>query len=160
LFTVPLEMLKNNSQLITGIVIGFVAGFLVAKLAINNSNTHSNPTNTNPKQNTERRNNNDNNNSNTTTDANTSIPQKVFDVLKYIKANNQAMDGYVGGREFTNREKVLPQQDAQGNDISYQEWDVNRKVQGQNRGTERICTGSDGRSWYTNDHYRTFTEIK
>jgi ribonuclease T1 len=152
-------MLKNNSQLITGILIGLVAGFLVAKLVINNSNPRSTPAITNPKQHTEKRDNNDNN-SNTATDANRAIPQKVFDVLRYIKANNHAMDGYVGGREFTNRERVLPQQDAQGNDINYQEWDVNRKVQGQNRGTERICTGSDGRSWYTNDHYRTFTEIK
>jgi ribonuclease T1 len=152
-------MFKNYSQLITGIIIGLVAGFLVAKFVINNSNTRNNPTVTNPQQHTEKKNNN-NNTSNTATDANTSIPQKVFEVLKYIKANNRAMDGYVGGREFTNREKVLSQTDAQGNDISYQEWDVNPKVQGQNRGTERICTGSDGRSWYTNDHYRTFTEIK
>ncbi len=155
-------MLKKKSQLVTGIIIGLVAGFLVAKLVFsNNTSGGAKPAITNPKHNNnDRKNNNDNNNPKTTTDAATSIPQKVFEVLKYIKVNNRAMDGYVGGRKFTNRERVLPQQDAKGNDINYQEWDVNRKVQGQNRGTERICTGSDGRSWYTNDHYRTFTEIK
>jgi ribonuclease T1 len=92
--------------------------------------------------------------------ANENIPQKVYEVLKYVKANNQAMDGYVGGREFTNREKVLPLTNANGERIKYQEWDVNPKVQGQNRGTQRMCTGDDGRSWYTSDHYKSFTEIK
>lgn len=88
------------------------------------------------------------------------IPPKVYTVLAYIKAHGQPMPGYVGGRVFTNREQVVPTQDANGNPITYQEWDVNPKVEGQNRGTERILTGSDSRSWYTNDHYKTFTEIK
>ena len=91
---------------------------------------------------------------------NTEIPQKVYEVLKYIRANHRAMDGYVGGRVFTNREKIVPQEDGNGNPITYQEWDVNPKIQGQNRGTERILTGSDGRAWYTNDHYQSFKEIK
>ena len=54
----------------------------------------------------------------------------------------------------------LPAQDINRNNIQYQEWDVNPKVEGQNRGTERIITGSDGRAWYTEDHYQSFTEIK
>jgi len=29
-----------------------------------------------------------------------------------------------------------------------------------NRGPERIVTGSDGRAYYTSDHYTTFTEMK
>ena len=91
---------------------------------------------------------------------NTSIPQKVYDVLAYIRANHHAMDGYVGGRVFTNYEKVVPTEDNNGNAISYQEWDVNPHIQGVNRGTERILTGSDGRAWYTHDHYKTFQEIK
>jgi len=28
-----------------------------------------------------------------------------------------------------------------------------------NRGAERIVTGSDGRAWYTGDHYQHFTEM-
>ncbi|MFS8081974.1 MAG: ribonuclease domain-containing protein, partial [Ginsengibacter sp.] len=91
---------------------------------------------------------------------NSGIPQKVYEVLKYIRANHQAMDGYVGGRVFTNREKIVPQEDGNGNPITYQEWDVNPKIQGQNRGAERILTGSDGRAWYTDDHYQSFKEIK
>ena len=70
------------------------------------------------------------------------------------------MPGYVGGRVFSNREKIVPQYDDKGNPIDYQEWDVNPKIEGQNRGTERILTGSDGRAWYTNDHYKSFKEIK
>jgi guanyl-specific ribonuclease Sa len=34
------------------------------------------------------------------------------------------------------------------------------KAEGRNRGAERLVTGSDGRAWYTGDHYRTFTEVK
>jgi ribonuclease T1 len=77
-----------------------------------------------------------------------------------IKQHNQAMDDYVGGRVFSNRENILPKRDDAGNKIEYQEWDVNPKIRGENRGAERLCTGSDGRSWYTDDHYKTFTQIK
>ena len=92
--------------------------------------------------------------------ANNAIPPKVFKVLEYIKKNGEAMDGYVGGRNFQNRERRLDIKDASGRKIQYQEWDVNPKKQGKNRGTERIITGSDNRAWYTKDHYQTFVEIK
>lgn len=92
--------------------------------------------------------------------ANNAIPPKVFKVLDYIKKNGVVMNGYVGGRNFQNRERHLDINDASGKKIKYQEWDVNPKIQGKNRGTERIITGSDGRAWYTNDHYQTFVEIK
>ncbi|MBO0950208.1 ribonuclease domain-containing protein [Fibrella forsythiae] len=88
-----------------------------------------------------------------------SIPQKVYDVLTYVRANKRAMDGYVGGRRFGNYENHLPRSDTDGKSIQYQEWDVNPKIQGKNRGTERLITGSDGRAWYTTDHYNTFTEV-
>jgi guanyl-specific ribonuclease Sa len=153
-------MLKNYSQLLTGLGIGLIAGLLIAKVVfVNNGNTTV-PVIKNQQTENNRPTNNNNNNSNTNTSKKGNVPAKVLTVLQYIKANNHAMDGYVGGRVFTNRERVLPTDDAQGNRIEYQEWDVNPKIEGQNRGTERICTGSDGRSWYTNDHYRTFTEIK
>lgn len=92
--------------------------------------------------------------------ASVNIPQKVYDVLKYIRQTGHAMPGYVGGRVFQNREELLPREDNAGKPILYHEWDVNPKIEGQNRGTERIITGSDGRAWYTNDHYQTFTEIR
>ncbi|MEO6812628.1 MAG: ribonuclease domain-containing protein [Ginsengibacter sp.] len=153
-------MQKNYAQLILGIIIGLILGLLIGrqvfvKGADQNSNTQkeTNAQNSRQKENSGIHNSNNNN-------SHTGIPQKVYDVLKYIRANNRAMDGYVGGRIFTNREKIVPQTDDNGNPIQYQEWDVNPKIQGQNRGTERILTGSDGRAWYTNDHYQSFQEIK
>lgn len=155
-------MQKNYTQLLLGILIGLVVGFLCAKLLIGkqNASVTNNPVNypaknTQPKQNRE-----DVNNGEGNFNGNENIPSKVYPVLQYIKANGQAMDGYVGGREFTNRQNVLPVNNADGQRIRYQEWDVNPKVQGKNRGAERMCTGDDGRSWYTSDHYKSFTEIK
>jgi len=153
-------MQKNYTQLILGIIIGLVIGLYIGKQVFETnrlSNRNVNSTSTqSPNQ---EKDNSGNVNSNDDTNG-TAIPQKVYDVLKYIRANHRPMDGYVGGRVFSNREKIVPQEDANDNPIQYQEWDVNPKVQGQNRGTERILTGSDGRAWYTNDHYQSFTQIK
>jgi guanyl-specific ribonuclease Sa len=87
------------------------------------------------------------------------IPQKAFDILRYVKENGRAKEGYVGGRKFSNYEKLLPTEDEKGQKIVYQEWDVNPKIQGKNRGAERMVTGSDGKAYYTSDHYRTFQLI-
>jgi ribonuclease T1 len=90
---------------------------------------------------------------------NDGIPDKAYQVLKYVRANGEAMNGYVGGRTFQNREKRLSLTDENGKKIRYQEWDVNPKVQGQNRGAERLIT-SPTKAYYTGDHYRTFQELK
>lgn len=82
------------------------------------------------------------------------VPQKVIDVLNYVKAHGEAPKGYVGGRVFQNREHRLPET------TTYNEWDVNPKVNGQNRGAERLITGKDKSAYYTNDHYRTFKRIE
>jgi ribonuclease T1 len=92
--------------------------------------------------------------------SNGEIPSKVYDVLSHIKSNGKPIEGYVGGRKFGNYEKLLPQEDEEGRKVQYQEWDVNPKVEGKNRGTERIVTGSDGKAYYTNDHYRSFQIIQ
>jgi ribonuclease T1 len=94
---------------------------------------------------------------NATTD---NIPPKVYKLLKHVRENGEAPEGYVGGRVFQNRERHLPVKDNSGQKIKYQEWDVNPKKRGKNRGTERLVTGSDGTAWYTNDHYQTFEEVK
>ncbi|HMV16067.1 MAG TPA: ribonuclease domain-containing protein [Chitinophagales bacterium] len=89
-----------------------------------------------------------------------SVPEKALKVLDFIKANKKAPEGYVGGRHFGNYERRLPERDAAGNKVSYQEWDINPKVDGRNRGPQRLVTGNDGSAWYTPDHYQTFREIK
>lgn len=87
------------------------------------------------------------------------IPSKVYEVLKYIRENGIAPDGYVGGRKFGNFENLLPKKDENGRRINYQEWDVNPKYQGRNRGAERLITGSDGKAYFTKNHYKSFVEI-
>ena len=91
---------------------------------------------------------------------NSSIPEKVYETLAYIKKNKRAPDGYVGGRHFGNFEHRLPEQDASGNSIDYKEYDVNPKTEGKTRGAQRLVIGNNGQAWYTNDHYKSFTEVK
>jgi ribonuclease T1 len=61
--------------------------------------------------------------------------------------------GFHGGRE------LKAQLGGGGQALNFTEYDVNPKKNGQSRDSERIITGSDGRVWYTDDHYNTFTEI-
>jgi hypothetical protein len=88
----------------------------------------------------------------------------VLQVLQYIEKNSRPPEGYEGGREFLNLGKggdqSLPNFDADGKPIKYQEWDVHSHVRGKNRGAERIVTGSDGRAYYTSNHYGTFIRIR
>ncbi len=88
------------------------------------------------------------------------IPQKVLNVLAYVRENGRAPEGYQGGRKFGNFEKHLPIKDDAGNPMKYQEWDVNPKKKGKNRGAERLITSENKRAWYTRDHYDSFTEIE
>jgi ribonuclease T1 len=172
-------MQKNYTQLLLGLLIGLLVGLVLGRFVfspkqavLQNSNGTVN-TNDLPQQSSHNnngssaypkaKNNKANNNVSTNnegTQVEQNIPAKVYDVLQYVKTNAKAMDGYVGGRVFQNRENQLPMTDDSGNKIDYQEWDVNPKVEGKNRGTQRMVTGSDGRSWYTSDHYKSFTLIK
>jgi metalloendopeptidase OMA1, mitochondrial len=92
------------------------------------------------------------------------VPRYVLQVLQYIEKNSRPPEGYEGGREFLNLGKggdqSLPNFDADGKPIKYQEWDVHSHVRGKNRGAERIVTGSDGRAYYTSNHYGTFIRIR
>jgi guanyl-specific ribonuclease Sa len=56
-------------------------------------------------------------------------------------------------------DEVLPSSTAAGAPISYTEYDVNPYAPGVNRGAERIVLGSDGRAYFTDDHYKTFVEM-
>lgn len=89
---------------------------------------------------------------------NNSFPAYVIEVLDYVRIYQKAPEGHVGGRQFYNREKRLPSKIA-NQTIDYQEWDVHPKKEGQNRGAERLITGSDSSAFYTSNHYKTFIPI-
>jgi ribonuclease T1 len=81
-------------------------------------------------------------------------PQKAYDLLKRLKEQGGIpLAGYVGGRDFQNRERRLPRG-------SYREYDVNRKVRSRGRDAERIVIEQrTGKAYYTGDHYRTFVPL-
>ncbi len=87
------------------------------------------------------------------------VPGYVLDVLQFIRRNGHSPEGYVGGREFQNKEKQLPAKDSDNKRIRYSEWDVHPKEKGQSRGPERLVTGSDHSAYFTRDHYKTFLKI-
>ncbi len=86
--------------------------------------------------------------------------RNVLDVLSFVRDNGAAPEGFVGGRDFQNREKRLPKTGPNGRKINYREWDVHKKTPGKNRGPDRLVTGDDGSAWYTEDHYKTFRKLE
>jgi ribonuclease T1 len=81
-------------------------------------------------------------------------PQKAHDLLVQLQSRQgKPLPGYIGGREFRNRERRLPRG-------HYREYDVNPKIRGRPRDAERIVIEQDtGRAYYTSDHYRTFVPL-
>lgn len=81
-------------------------------------------------------------------------PQKAYDLLEQLeKRGGLPLPGYVGGRDFRNRERRLPRG-------SYREYDVNPKIRGRGRDAERIVIEQrTGKAYYTGDHYRTFVPL-
>jgi guanyl-specific ribonuclease Sa len=94
------------------------------------------------------------------------LPQSVQDSYKKYGIDGwkgprpDQTPGTRGGRIYKNYDKTLPQTDGEGNNITYREFDVNNKIEGQNRDAERFIIGSDGSIYYTNDHYQTFIKIR
>jgi ribonuclease T1 len=84
----------------------------------------------------------------------TTPPQKAYDLLTQLKKRGGIpLPGYVGGRDFQNRERRLPRG-------SYREYDVNPKRRGRGRDAERIVIERrTGKAYYTGDHYRTFVSL-
>ena len=88
--------------------------------------------------------------------------------MTYEKYNDSGWNGNFEGQTpgtragstFRNRDGKLPTTDSEGNPITYREFDVNNKIEGQTRDAERFVKGSDGSTYYTNDHYQTFIKIK
>ncbi len=92
------------------------------------------------------------------------IPEAAWRTLETVRRTGDAPRDQVGGRRFGNYgrggEEQLPDRDRWGRRIAYQEWDIHPKAPGRGRGAERVVTGSDGRAWYTADHYCSFTEMR
>ncbi|MBL7766660.1 MAG: hypothetical protein JNJ58_11230 [Chitinophagaceae bacterium] len=88
------------------------------------------------------------------------IPSEAYQVRDYVDQHHRPPAEYEGGRVFQNRERRLPIEDERHRRIRYQEWDLKPHRAGRNRGAERLVTGSDGRDWYTDDHYRSFRQLK
>ncbi len=92
------------------------------------------------------------------------IPREAWETLLYVRLHRQPPPGHVGGRRFGNYgrggEQQLPVRTGRGSRIDYQEWDIHPRRPGRNRGAERLVTGSDGRAWYSADHYCSFTEMR
>jgi ribonuclease T1 len=81
-------------------------------------------------------------------------PQKAYDLLQRLEERGGSpLPGYVGGREFQNRERRLP-------GGRYREYDVNPNIRGRGRDAERIVIEQrTGKAYYTGDHYRTFVPL-
>ena len=81
-------------------------------------------------------------------------PQKAYDLLQRLEERNGSpLPGYVGGREFQNRERRLPRG-------HYREYDINPMIRGRSRDAERIVIEQrTGKAYYTGDHYRTFVPL-
>ncbi len=92
------------------------------------------------------------------------VPTDAIKAANYAKLHSgAAQPGYVGDRPFANDGRdggqVLPKTTPDGTAITYREYDTHPYTKGVNRGAERIVIGSDGSVWYTNDHYKTFTQF-
>jgi guanyl-specific ribonuclease Sa len=92
------------------------------------------------------------------------VPPKAQTVLNQVKAGKgNAPAGYKGNKPFQNDGRdggqILPKTDGAGKPITYKEYDVNPFQKGTNRGSERVVVGSDGKAYYTDNHYRTFTPM-
>ena len=86
------------------------------------------------------------------------LPQNVKDAFrKYDDAGwhgnvSGQTQGTNAGRKWGNRDGQLPTVDADGNPITYREFDVNN-YNGVSGDGERFIVGSDGSVWYTDSHY-------
>ena len=87
---------------------------------------------------------------------------EIDKVIDYAKKNDgkPLYNNKSTQNKFNNKEKLLPKFDKNGNEITYKEYDISKARVPSDRGLKRVVIGSDGKKYYTNDHYKTFTEIK
>lgn len=75
------------------------------------------------------------------------------------KNHKDQTPGTKAGKIYENDPPKLPTKDKNGNNLTYREYDVNNKLPGQSRDGERFVRDNNGKTYYTDDHYDTFTEI-
>ncbi len=92
-------------------------------------------------------------------------PAVTFDhitnhAVPMVGASRPAPGGYAGNRTFGNGgvapDMALPSRTATGGVVTYTEYDIRPYQPGVDRGPLRVVVGSDGRKYYTADHYRSF----
>jgi filamentous hemagglutinin len=93
------------------------------------------------------------------------LPPNVQNAYKGYEGNGwqgnysgQAL-GTNAGRAWKNDLNDLPSVNSAGDSITYKEFDVNNRISGAARDSERFLAGSDGSIYYTADHYATFIKI-
>lgn len=93
------------------------------------------------------------------------LPDHVKKSFEAYEAD-QWEDGHPGqtpgtkaGGRFRNLEGRLPDYNEAGEALTYREYDVNNKKEGESRDAERFVVASDGTIYYTDDHYETFIKI-
>lgn len=68
------------------------------------------------------------------------------------------------GKTYRNEPKKgetkLPEKTQDGKDITYKEFDAETTPNGSQRGSKRFVHGSDGSTYYTDDHYKTFRKVQ
>lgn len=90
----------------------------------------------------------------------TNIPRAAYMALLYYEKNRQAPANFIPVRRFIGSKKEnLPREDESGAPITYVESDIFPNIEGVNRGVQRIVIGSNGITYYTEDHYVTFVRI-
>ena len=86
------------------------------------------------------------------------ITKKEAEALGWDSRHNHVSDvapgKSIGGDHYGNYEKVLPEEKGR----TWQECDINY-TEGP-RNAYRICYSSDGLVYYSDDHYKTFTQME
>jgi RHS repeat-associated protein len=90
------------------------------------------------------------------------VPLVAYEVLKAIRATGENLpDRYQAqGAPFRNAAVDLPTVEPTGKPITYTEWDIDPFVSGRSRGALRLITGTDGSTYFTSDHYKTFIALE
>jgi len=109
------------------------------------------------------------------------VPQQAKTIAKYVTTKTSIQPGgsnyianiqdrgfpgfksgkneYAGGRVFNNNAQPDGSRLPYANGQTYQEWDIYPCLAGNARNALRIVTSSDGKFYYTHNHYDDFTEF-